>query len=162
MKLKGINKFREKIPYFKGKKTVMLPIFFISVFIACSLFLFSFYLIPEFFPANEIIYYLKPFFPVIGDFITGCIGLLLVYQLWARRDKLKKKYGQLSYQKIFLVGFGGIIIMFCIVFQALFPFYYWIPSYWTDLPSIIFTLSFSSAFFPELLIHQFILRYISR
>ena len=144
MKLKGFNKFREKIPYFSGKKIVFLPLFFISVNIMSTLFLYSFYLLPLLLPTNEIFNYLKPWFPILGELTTGIIGLTLVYQMWAHRDRLKKKHGQKSYQKIFLIGLSGVVVIFSIVTQTIFPFYIWIPFFWTDIPHTFFTTSITS------------------
>ncbi|MFX1277335.1 MAG: methyltransferase family protein [Promethearchaeota archaeon] len=143
MKLKGLNKFREKIPLFQGRKIVILPLFFLSVLTLILLFQFMFYFLTVI-PLTGILIPLKPWFPVIGLIITAFIGLFLVYLMWGRRDTLKRKYGALSYQKIFLFGLSGVVVMFSIVEQAIFPFYLGINSFLTELPYIFYTISLIS------------------
>ncbi len=72
--------------------------------------------------------------------------------MWYNRDRLKAKYGQLSYQKIFLVGFGGVVIIFSIVVHSLIPFYLWNLDFWSSFPFSIFISAITSYLTPISLI----------
>jgi protein-S-isoprenylcysteine O-methyltransferase Ste14 len=61
-----------------------------------------------------------------------CIGLLLVYQLWARRKSFKEKYGALSYQRVFFAGFGGVAIILSIAVFNIASFTIWQETNWSN------------------------------
>ena len=138
MKLKGINKFREKLPKFSGKKIIILPTYCILVFTFSLIIQIYFDTLPSVIPVNGALGYFIIIFPVLGVILMGSIGFFLVYQMWYNRDRLKAKYGQLSYQRIFFVGFGGVVIIFSIVINNLIPFYQWDLNFWSQFPFSIF------------------------
>jgi hypothetical protein len=115
LKLRGIDKFREKIPKFSGKKIIILLIYCLLVFSISLTIQIYFDLLPSIIPVMGGLRYFIVIFPVLGVILAGSIAICLVYQMWARRDRLKARYGQLSYQKIFLTGIGGVIILFSII-----------------------------------------------
>jgi len=148
LKLKGIDKFREKLPKFSGKKIIILPIYFILVLIFSLIIQIYFDVLPSVILVNGTLGYFTIIFPVLGVIIMGSMGLLLVYQMWYNRDRLKTKYGQLSYQKIFFVGFGGVAIIFSIVINNLIAFYHWDLNFWSQFPFSIFITPLTSYFTP--------------
>lgn len=148
LKLKGIDKFIEKLPKFSGKKIIILPIYCIVVFSLSLGIEIYFDLLPSIIPVNGALGYFIIIFPVLGEILMGSIAIFLVYQMWSKRDRLKAKYGQLSYQRIFLVGFGGVVIIFSIVINNLIPFYQWDLNFWSQFPFSIFTNPLTSYFTP--------------
>jgi len=68
--------------------------------------------------------------------------------MWYQRDRLKAKYGQLSYQKVFLFGFGGVVIIFSIVVHNLIPFHQWDLNFWSQFPFSIFITPLTSYLTP--------------
>ncbi|MFX1407408.1 MAG: methyltransferase family protein [Promethearchaeota archaeon] len=146
MKLKGIDKFREKLPIFSGKKIIILPIYCFLVFSFSLIIQLYFDLIPSIIPVNGALGYFIIIFPVLGVILMGSVGFFLVYQMWYNRDRLKAKYGQLSYQRIFFVGFGGVVIIFSIVINNLIPFYKLDLTFWSQFPFSIFTTPLTSYF----------------
>ncbi|MFW9774047.1 MAG: methyltransferase family protein [Candidatus Thorarchaeota archaeon] len=148
MKLKGIDKFREKIPKFSGKKIIILPIYCIFIFIVSFIIQIYFDLLPTMIPVVGFMGHLIVLFPVLGVTLMGSIAIFLVFQMWHRRDRLKAKYGQFSYQKIFLVGFGGVVIIFSIVIHSIIPFYLWAGNFWSQFPFSIFITSLTSYITP--------------
>ncbi len=148
LKLKGINKFLEKIPKFSGKKIIILPIYCIFVLILSLLIQIYFDLLPTIISVESALGYFTVLFPVLGVTLMGIIALFLVYQMWYHRDRLKAKYGQLSYQKVFLAGFGGVIIIFSIVIHSLIPFYLWDLNLWSQFPFSIFVTPLTSYITP--------------
>ncbi len=148
LKLKGIDKFLEKIPTFSGKKIIILPIYCILVFILSLIIQIYFDIFPTIIPVEGVLGYFIIAFPVLGVTLMGSIAIFLVYQMWYHRDRLKAKYGQLSYQKIFLAGFGGVVIIFSIVINNLIPFYQWDLNFWSQFPFSIFITPLTSYLTP--------------
>lgn len=148
LKLKGIKKFRERIPKFSGKKIIILPIYCFLVFSLSLLFQIYFDLLPSLIPINGEFKYFLISFPALGVILMGSLAILLIYQMWHRRDRLKVKYGRLSYQKIFLIGLGGVVIIFSIVVNTLIPFYEWNPNFWSQFPFSIFITPLTSYLSP--------------
>lgn len=156
MKLKGIDKFREKIPRFSGKKIILLPLYLLSVLIVSLLILIYFDILPTILPTNGLLGFFLPWFPVFGVLIMGIIALFLVYQMWFHRDRLKAKYGQLSYQKIFLAGFGGVVIIFSIVIHNYIAFYTWDIGFWSQFPYSVFATALNSYIPPMALFFKYL------
>lgn len=115
MRLKGLNNFHEKIPVLSGKRIILIPIFALIIGSLFSIAIFYIYSLP--YDSNP----LSPIFPLLAILIIQIIALLLVYQMWYWRDKLKSKYQQNSYQRIFFIGFVGICIMIAIAFNNFTP-----------------------------------------
>jgi protein-S-isoprenylcysteine O-methyltransferase Ste14 len=107
MKIKGIDKFQEKVPILSGKKLFLLPLYAFPILLLCILVMIGFDSIPDIAKSSGVSSILLPFFPLIGEVIVCIVGLILVDQMWFWKDRLKAKYGQLSYQHICLVGFAG-------------------------------------------------------
>jgi protein-S-isoprenylcysteine O-methyltransferase Ste14 len=149
MKIKGFEKFREKLPALSGKKIIIIPIFFILMFLINLFIELYFDLLPTIVPATGFLGLLRPFFPIIGVILMVSIGLFLVYQMWYHRDRLKAKYGQLSYQKIIFVGFMGITIMLGQLIHNIVSNFIWQSSFWTEYPFSLFTTPIH-LFFPGL------------
>ncbi|MEJ2249688.1 MAG: methyltransferase [Candidatus Lokiarchaeota archaeon] len=145
MKLKGIDKFREKLPDYKGIKFAIIPITVIISICISYLILILFYNLPILLNSsipNSIGF----LFPIFGVMLVEIIALILVYQMWYWKDYLKNKYGPKSYQKIFFVGFFGIVMMICLGFNNLVIIRSLNPSFWLNYPFSIFAQSLSSIF----------------
>jgi len=156
IKLKGMDKFLAKIPAFSGFKIIYLVLYVILVvFINIS--------ILRFFSLAPIIFtYLGPislFFPVFGILIMESIGLILVYQLWAKRVRFKEKYGALSYQRVFLAGFTGVSIILSIGAFNIASFLIWQDPSWTTSSFQIFVIPLTSLISPFDLLF-YLLRYV--
>ena len=146
IRLKGIEKFREKIPKFSGKKIIFFG--FYVLFIIFSTFTVLIFLDLSPLLIGEHLGSFGPWFPVIGVGIFEIIGLILVYQMWFWRKRLKIKYGNLAYQKVFLAGFAGILLLIVLSFHSFIPFYTVNPSFWSTGLYSLFTTSFTSYFPP--------------
>ncbi|NMC05816.1 MAG: isoprenylcysteine carboxylmethyltransferase family protein [Candidatus Lokiarchaeota archaeon] len=122
MKLKGIDKFMEKTdPVFAGKRIALIPVYFLSLFITGLLVMTSFNNLPNVLSTSGIDGMVLAFLPLIGEGIVGAIGFVMVYQIWFLREKMKAKYGKWAYRRIFLVGFGGIILVLSMTVISFFP-----------------------------------------
>ena len=115
MKLKGIDKFREKLPALRGKRIIIVPLYIITCVTLIFLSLFGVLHL-----STKISAQINWILPILGVGIVEVVGLVLVYQMWYWRDRLKAKYQQTSYQRIFFVGFAGILCMISLaIFNAI-------------------------------------------
>ena len=117
MKLKGFDKFREKVPVLKGPRIIILPLYVLFMVFLTFYYLNKIYFLPQLL-SNQVPDYLLPFIPLFGVIVAEVIGFMLVGQMWFWKDYLKKKYGSSSYQRIFLVGFAGILITISLAFNV--------------------------------------------
>ena len=122
MFIKGINKFREKLPAFSGKKIILLPIFaIVCITFAVSILLF-FDILPTSISSIGNWAFIRPGLPIIGGLLLEILGLFLVFQMWFWRDRFKKKFGKLAYQRIFFSGFMGVIFIIVNAFHPIIRF----------------------------------------
>lgn len=134
MPIKGYGKFREKLPAFSGKKIAFLPVFVTSMgAIAFTVFLI-FDSLPGTLSTEGTNGFLLSLFPLFGVLIIEVMGLVLVWQIWFWRDRLKAKYGATAYQRIFLVGFGGIAWILTVAVNQYLPYYLFAPAFWGTSP----------------------------
>lgn len=127
LKIKGMDKFLSKIPAFTGYKFILVIAFFVLVILINLTILRFFGLSPALFPELGLISLL---FPILGVLMMESIGLILVYQMWAHRESFRKKYGALSYQRVFLFGFGGVVIILSIAVFNTVSSFLWQNPFW--------------------------------
>ncbi|MHA1340110.1 MAG: hypothetical protein ACTSRZ_10760 [Promethearchaeota archaeon] len=127
LKIKGIEKFQEKLPILKGKRIIIIPIYTITIVSLTTLFLIFFDSKPNRFSSDNI--FPVAFYPFIGNMLGYLIGGLLVWQMWIWKKKLKAKYGQYSYQRVAFFGIAGVIIVINNTFHSYFPLKSLAPSY---------------------------------
>ncbi|MGV9172997.1 MAG: methyltransferase family protein [Promethearchaeia archaeon] len=144
MKLKGLSKFREKTPALAGKKIYLLFFYAIAVVISSLLLQFFFDNLPLIVATDGFIALLSVVFPILGVLLRLCIGLVLIYQVWYRRERLKARYEHLAYQKIFLVGFGGVLILITVVVYNVITIFRWQDPFWSQQPFSFFTVALTS------------------
>lgn len=140
MTIKGLDNFRRKIPWFSGKKIAILPFFSVCMLTLAFVLYFVFDSLPSILASLSEYNLFLAFCPLIGVLIVEIVGFSLVWQMWFRRDSLKAKYGATSYQRIFLVGFGGITWILSISIKQFFPFYSSAQGFWaTSLMKVLAT-----------------------
>ena len=130
MFLKGFDKFQEKVPMLKGKKIIIMPFYILVIVLVTSYILNQFYSFPDKFSDQLSNPLITSLIPVFGFLSIELLGFVLFSQIWLWRDKLKKKYGQLSYQKIIFVGLTGIAINLTIAFNISLSFWFYSPKFW--------------------------------
>jgi protein-S-isoprenylcysteine O-methyltransferase Ste14 len=129
--IKGLEKFRQKIPAFSGKKIAVLPAFMILM-VAVAFFIYIFF---DYLPSTlNSLDTIAALYPLLGVILVITIGFILVWQMWLWRNRLKAKYGQTSYQHIFLAGFGGVTWILTVAANQYVPFYLFAPTYWVNSP----------------------------
>ena len=140
MKIKGIEKFTEKVPILSGKRIFLLPLYALSILSLAILVMIRFDSIPGMAQSRGINPILLSLFPLIGELIVCIVGLVLVYQMWFWRDWLKNKYGRFSYQHIFPVGFTGIACVLSLSVNLFIHYWSFSPSFWISSPFKFLTI----------------------
>ncbi len=125
--MKGLDKFREKIPAFSGNRILMLPAYFLLVIAAALSVLIAFDFLPAGHGVNPVLATLAP---LLGELIVGSLGFMLIFQMWHWRKKLKAKYKALSYQHIFIAGFTGVLCVISLAANMFIPFWAFAPGFW--------------------------------
>ena len=148
MKIKGLDKFQEKNPILSGKKIFLLPLYALSILLLCLLVMIRFYSLPDITISSGINPILLSLFPLIGEVIVSIVGLVLVYQMWFWKDRLKAKYGQLSYQHIFLVGFAGVSCLLSLSVNSFIHYWSFSPLFWIHSPLKFLTIPLEEYFYP--------------
>jgi len=131
-RMKGIEKLREKLPDYHGKKIYRFNLIALITFL-CSL---GFQLIldslPRIFPDFKILQILAPFAPVFGSLFIAIIGLLIVYNFWRVREKKLNKSKEKAYQASFIFVATGIPMVISVIIHSFFPSDFIIPNQNTE------------------------------
>lgn len=99
------------MPALRGKRIIVLPLYTITCITLIFLALFGFFHLSTKINIQILGFDFRWLLPILGVVFIEFGSLLLVYQMWYWRDRLKAKYQQTSYQHIFFVGFAGILFM---------------------------------------------------
>jgi protein-S-isoprenylcysteine O-methyltransferase Ste14 len=121
MHLKGVDKLREKLPGYAGKRMLLLPILALLSFLIGLIFLLFLDILPIFFPNFTLLHIIEPVLPVIGTATSGIIGFILVSQMWYRKETLLKKNNELAYEKAFMYAVIAIPQIIAIICHAYLP-----------------------------------------
>ncbi|MFX0023355.1 MAG: methyltransferase family protein [Candidatus Hermodarchaeota archaeon] len=119
--MKGIEKLREKLPDYRGRKIFIFLIFVPIVFLISVWFQLVMDSLPRIFRGSNILLILEPFTPILGSLIILIIGFLLVYSFWHKRDKFLNKRRELAYQKGFKFVITGVPMVISIAIHSYFP-----------------------------------------
>ncbi len=111
MKLKGMEKLREKLPAYPGRRIYLLPLKGIAVGILAYIFLLVLDILPRMFSDIVILGIVEPALPLLGSLLIATIALRLLGTLWSRRDFMKSQFGSLSYQMMISRGAMGVSLI---------------------------------------------------
>ena len=118
MKLKGMDKLREKLPGYPGKRIFLLPLRGIVAAILAYSFLILLDIVPRLFPDIPVLVLLEPILPILGSIIIAALAVSLIALIWKKRAPMKKEFGDLAYQKVIQKGVIGVMIIPSVVFHA--------------------------------------------
>lgn len=99
MRIKGMDKVKEKLPGFRGKRLALLFVSFPIWALISLIILILFDIIPRVLPENTILMMMEPLFPVIGVIIVISTSMWGIHSRWWKREEYRSKYGNLAYQK---------------------------------------------------------------
>jgi protein-S-isoprenylcysteine O-methyltransferase Ste14 len=143
MYLKGFKEFRLKVPALFGKKIAILPIYILLVLcigIAVQILAYS---APKLFIETKLPTVATGLIPLVVYLVVEIIGLVLVYQMWARRDRTKAKYGPTAYQRMLPFGLAGVIFILSLGLGLYIPFFKNLSS-WQNNPLQILVIPIDS------------------
>jgi len=118
MKFKGMEKLREKLPAYPGRKIYLLPLKGIAVGILAYIFLLVLDILPRMFSDIVMLGIVEPALPLLGSLLIATIALWLLGTLWSRRDFMKSQFGSLSYQMMIQRGAMGVALIPPVIFHA--------------------------------------------
>jgi protein-S-isoprenylcysteine O-methyltransferase Ste14 len=145
MKLKGLEKFKQKLPRYSGKKFGIIPLIWLISFILSSFLLLLSYWTPRLLSDNELLGLVEPILPIFGQMIILMIGFFLIARVWSRRQQLLKQSKELAYQRGVISGFIGVPFVLATAFHSLFPIAYsWQPI--NPITALLFFSPFRSNF----------------
>jgi protein-S-isoprenylcysteine O-methyltransferase Ste14 len=122
MRLKGLEVFREKLPWYSGKRMyILLVITIITVFISLSFQIFMF-IIPYFLETNQYSQILSTFISILTSGLVLTLGFLFVYIFWHLKHRLLKNNKDKAYQKAFPIGLVGITLVISYVIHSILPY----------------------------------------
>ncbi|MGY5859383.1 MAG: isoprenylcysteine carboxylmethyltransferase family protein [Candidatus Thorarchaeota archaeon] len=121
MKLKGIDKLREKTPAYPGKMIALLPLRGLVAAILAYSFLIFVDILPRLFPDIALLFLLEPILPVLGSLLVGATAVWLISTIWTRRERMKAEHEDLAYQKMIPKGVMGVMIVPSVIFHAFTP-----------------------------------------
>lgn len=119
--MKGIDKLREKLPDYAGKKIARLPLTGLIIGGLGYILLIILDLIPRLFSNIMFLVIIEPFIPILSSIFIAALALWLIWGLWNKRAQMKEQYGDLAYQKMILRGLTGVFLIPPLVFHAFTP-----------------------------------------
>lgn len=119
---------------------MLLPLYAFSILLLSLLVMMGFDSLPGIAKLRDINPILLSLSPLVGELIVCTVGLILVYQMWFWKDRLKTKYGKLSYQHIFPAGFAGISCMLSLSVNLFIHYWSFSSAFWVHSPLRFLTI----------------------
>ncbi len=111
MKLKGVEKLREKLPGYPGRRIFIIPLQAVVIAILGYIFLIVLDIVPRVFSDIVILVDIEPVLPLLGSLFITAIAMWFVGAMWRGRDHMKSEFGYLSYQMMIPKGLTGIALV---------------------------------------------------
>jgi protein-S-isoprenylcysteine O-methyltransferase Ste14 len=146
MQFKGMDKLREKLPDYPGKRIFMFPLVGLISALIGYVFLIVVDILPRAFSGVEFLVFLEPFIPLLGTLFLGTLSFWIIGLLWSKRESMKNRYGSLAYQHMIRYGVVGVFLIPPLVFHAFTS----IRSLPPGLPANPLTIQWSSSLLPLL------------
>ncbi|MHA2193479.1 MAG: hypothetical protein ACXAAR_08635, partial [Candidatus Thorarchaeota archaeon] len=116
MQLKGMEKIREKLPGYSGKRLALLPLLMLGMAIIGLAFLLVLDILPRILFQLSFLALIEPLLPIGGMTILLVVALWLVWGVWRKRFELQAELGELAYQRVIPRGISGIGLLFgCLI-----------------------------------------------
>ena len=125
--MKGLEKLKEKLPDYQGKRILIFLIVVFIVFLSSLTFQLIMDSLPRILRKVNILQVLEPLTPIFGSLIVLIIGFMLIYSFWRNRDKYLIKFGELAYQKAFKFVVIGLPILISVIIHSFFPTDFIVP-----------------------------------
>lgn len=116
--MKGLDRLREKLPGYSGRKIALIPLLLIVGLAVGLLIQTTFDIAPRLLPTYPFMATLEPIFPLLGSSVVSVMGLILVSSLWRNREKFKDRFGDLAYQRALPKGALGVSFVFSLAIHS--------------------------------------------
>ncbi|NWF95862.1 MAG: hypothetical protein HXY34_06935 [Candidatus Thorarchaeota archaeon] len=118
MHIKGLDRLREKLPDYPGRRILLFPLGVLLTTCMGYLLLLSVDVLPRLFPGVDVLVAVEPYLPIIGSLTMSVISLRLIARMWTRRASMKALYGPLAYQKVVRNGLAGVALIPSLLLHA--------------------------------------------
>ncbi|MHA1960973.1 MAG: methyltransferase family protein [Candidatus Thorarchaeota archaeon] len=115
---KGMDKLREKLPDYPGRRIALLPLKGIFVSLVAYLLLILLDVLPRLLPSNTLLTIAEPIIPILGSLLVAALAVKFIGDVWNKRDKLKQELGNLAYQRILGTGLIGVFLLPALIFHG--------------------------------------------
>jgi protein-S-isoprenylcysteine O-methyltransferase Ste14 len=116
MHLKGMEKVREKLPGYAGKRLALVPLLMFGMALLGLTFLLILDILPRIAVQLSFLVLIEPLLPIGGMTVLLVVALWLVWGVWRKRIELQAELGELAYQRVIPHGISGIGLLFgCLV-----------------------------------------------
>jgi protein-S-isoprenylcysteine O-methyltransferase Ste14 len=116
MHLKGLDKWKKKIPKYLGWRAAVLGLVLIVAFVIALTLMFLADSAARLFPFTPFLVLTEPIFPILGVLLCELIAFGLIWGVWHNRERYTAALGDLAYQKALPRGLFGVswILAICI------------------------------------------------
>ncbi|MFQ5832061.1 MAG: methyltransferase family protein [Candidatus Thorarchaeota archaeon] len=118
VKFKGIEKLREKLPGYPGRRLALIPLLALLVCIVGLAFMLSMDTVSRIFADVAILADIEPVLPVLGAFISMSTGILCIRRVWTKREQAMAELGDLAYQRMLVTGLAGVFLILSVILHA--------------------------------------------
>ncbi|MHA2295019.1 MAG: methyltransferase family protein [Candidatus Hodarchaeales archaeon] len=121
IEIKGYDNFRDNLPGYQGKKIILFPILGVLSFLTGLLLMLSFDLLPRLFPRVVILQILEPILPIAGAIVCELLTLILIVQIWRKKEKYLRESRETAYQRVLLYQISSMYTMFALISHSFIP-----------------------------------------
>ncbi|MFW9800525.1 MAG: methyltransferase family protein [Candidatus Thorarchaeota archaeon] len=118
VQFKGIEKLREKLPGYPGRRLALIPMMALLVCIAGLAFMLTMDTVSRIFADVTVLADIEPILPALGAFISMSIGILCIRRVWTKREQAKAALGDLAYQRMLVTGLAGVFLILAVILHA--------------------------------------------
>jgi protein-S-isoprenylcysteine O-methyltransferase Ste14 len=121
MQIKGVDKLLEKLPGYTGRRLVLIPLIVFLSLLSGLFLMVLLDVLPRMLPDVDILRVLEPILPFVGTILCVTIGILLIYNVWHKREKFIKESKETAYQRGLKYGLVGIPLATSTIIHTLLP-----------------------------------------
>jgi protein-S-isoprenylcysteine O-methyltransferase Ste14 len=118
LQLKGVDKLREKLPDYAGKRIWRLPLIALLGGLMGYMFLIFLDISARIFADLTSLVLVEPFMPIFGGFFIAALALWMIWGLWNKKEQMIEHHGNIAYQKMIPRGATGVALVVALVFHA--------------------------------------------
>ncbi len=118
VQFKGIEKLREKLPGYPGRRLALIPLMALVVCTVGLAFMLTMDTVSRIFAGVAFLADMEPILPVLGVLIGMSIGILCIRRVWTKKEQAKAELGDLAYQRMLVTGLSGVFLILSVILHA--------------------------------------------